>query len=815
MIERPVMPQINRRDAIAALSAGAGLSVPGAAAAVRTADAVDRGAASTILWYAQPAASWVEALPVGNGRISAMVHGGTDHEHIQLNEDTMWAGGPYDPASPDALAALPEVRRLVFAGKFAAAQALVGDTLMARPIRQMSYGTIGTLVIDRIGARPAAAPAPAPKGLTSEVTPVQASVPLSGYRRELDLDAAVATTRWTDGDVTYRREVIASPDDQVVVVRMTAGQSGSLDLDLSLTTPLKQARVVAGRREGEIVLAGRNDAAHGIDGALRFEARVHAVATGGSVRREGERLTVRGARELVVLVAMATSYKRFDDVSGDPTAITSGQIDAAAARGYRGIATGATASHRKLFRRVSLDLGRGGSPDRPTDHRIRDGEAGDDPALAALYFNYARYMLIACSRPGSQPANLQGIWNDTPNPPWGGKYTVNINTQMNYWLAEPTNLPECVAPLVAMVRDLAITGARTAKTMYGARGWVCHHNTDLWRATAPIDGPAFGMWPTGGAWLCTHLWDHYDYGRDIDYLASVYPLMRDAALFFVDVLQQDPDTGFLVTNPSLSPENNHGHGSSICAGPTMDMAILRDLFDQAERAATILGRDADLARQFAATRRRLAPYKIGRAGQLQEWQEDWDADAKDPHHRHVSHLYGVYPGHQIDAHATPGLAAAARRSLDLRGDEATGWATAWRIALWARLGDGERAHRILRFLIGPKRTYPNMFDAHPPFQIDGNFGGAAAIAEMLVSSAHDEIALLPALPDAWPTGSVKGLRARGGVEVALSWSAGKLTEATLRAPRGGTVTVRSGPVVRTVTLRPNRPVRLIGPDVRG
>jgi len=815
MIERRVMPEINRREAITALSAGAGLSVPGTLAAVRTADAPDRSAASTILWYAQPATSWVEALPVGNGRISAMVHGGTDHEHIQLNEDTMWAGGPYDPASPDALDALPEVRRLVFAGQFAEAQALVGEKMMARPIRQMSYGTIGTLVIDRAGARAAAAPAAAPKGLTSEVTPAASSVPVPGYRRELDLDAAVATTRWTDGNVTYRREVIASPDDQVVVIRMTADQGGSLDLDLSLTTPLKQASVVAGRDESEIILAGRNDPAHGIDGALRFEARVRALATGGSVHREGERLAVRGARELVVLVAMATSYKRFDDVSGDPTAITCGQIDAAAARGYREVAAGATAAHRKLFRRVSLDLGRGGSPDRPTDHRIRDGETGDDPALATLYFNYARYMLIACSRPGSQPANLQGIWNDTPNPPWGGKYTVNINTQMNYWLAEPANLPECVAPLVAMVRDLAITGARTAKTMYGARGWVCHHNTDLWRATAPIDGPAFGMWPTGGAWLCTHLWDHYDYGRNVDYLASVYPLMRDAALFFVDVLQQDPGTGFLVTNPSLSPENNHGHGSSICAGPTMDMAILRDLFDQTARAAAILDRDADLASQFLSTRDRLAPYKTGRQGQLREWQADWDAEAHDIHHRHVSHLYGVYPSQQIGTTTTPALAAAARRSLDIRGDEATGWATAWRIALWARLCDGNRAHRILRFLIGPKRTYPNMFDAHPPFQIDGNLGGAAAIAEMLVSSAYDEIVLLPALPDAWPAGMVKGLRARGGVDVALSWSAGKLTEATLRAPLGGRVKVRSGQIVRTLTLRRDSPVRLIGSDIRG
>jgi len=384
---------------------------------------------------------------------------------------------------------------------------------------------------------------------------------------------------------------------------------------------------------------------------------------------------------------------------------------------------------------------------------------------------------------------------------------------MNYWPAEPTGLAECVEPLVAMVRDLAVTGAHTARTMYGARGWVCHHNTDLWRATAPIDGPAYGMWPTGGAWLCTHLWDRYDYGRDRSYLASVYPMIRDAALFFLDTLQPDPSTGFLVTNPSLSPENGHGHGSSICAGPTMDMAILRDLFGQAAEAAAILGRDAELARQFLFTRGRLAPYKVGLAGQLQEWQDDWDADAEDTHHRHVSHLYGVYPSQQIDTTAMPDLALAARRSLEIRGDEATGWATAWRIALWARLGDGERAHRILRFLIGPKRTYPNMFDAHPPFQIDGNFGGAAAMVEMLMRSSHDEIALLPALPQAWPSGSVAGLRARGGYEVALSWREGRLTTATVTASVSGGIMLRRGDVVRSLKLRAGQAAAFAGADL--
>jgi alpha-L-fucosidase 2 len=808
--------RLDRREALTVMGAGLALAPVGGAAAAAEAErpAGSPPASDSVLWYAQPAASWVEALPVGAGRIGAMVHGGTTREYLQLNEDTMWSGGPYDPVSPEAREALPTVRQLIFDEKFAEAEALLTEKVMARPLKQMNYSTIGWLVLTRLGATPGTPPFSAPRAIRSEVTPATAPAPVPGYRRELDLDSAIATTRWTGDDGTvHRQEVLASHPHQVVATRIGADRPASVSLALTFVSPVKNAAMAAGR-PGELVLSGRNDAAQGVEGALTFAARALVRHKGGTLRQEGDQLIVTGADEVTVLVAMATSYKRFDDVSGDPQAVTAGQIDAARGLGWRRIAQDTSADHQALFRRVSLDLGRAPHADLPTDQRVRRGEAGDDPSLAALYFNYARYLLIACSRAGSQPANLQGIWNDSTSPPWGGKYTININTEMNYWPAEPTNLPECVEPLVAMLRDLSVTGARTAQVMYGARGWVCHHNTDLWRATAPIDAPSYGMWPMGGAWLTTHLWDHYDYGRDRAFLESVYPIMQGAALFFVDTLVQDPTTGHMVTVPTTSPENRHGGLSALCAGPTMDAGILRDLFWQVAEAADILGRDAELAAQLRTLRDRLPPFKIGKQGQLQEWQQDWDDQAQDEHHRHVSHLYAVYPARQISVETTPELAQAAMRSLNIRGDEATGWATAWRIALWARLRDGNRAHHILRFLIGPQRTYPNLFDAHPPFQIDGNFGGAAAVAEMLLSSADDDILLLPALPDAWPTGTVRGLRARGACTVDLAWRNGAPDRVTLRSTIAGRRTVRFGDIVRQIDLTAGQVMRLSGPQLR-
>jgi len=742
------------------------------------------------LWYRQPAKEWVEALPIGSGRMGAMVFGGVAAERLQLNEDTLWAGGPYDPANPEALKALPEIRALIDAGDYAKATEVADARFMATPKRQMSYQTIGDLKL-------------AFPGLDGQPT---------AYVRDLDLDGAIATTRFAVGGTTYTRQVIGSYPDRVIAVRLSADKGRAISVDLSFDSPLKSKPVSSVEGRDTLILAGANDSQQDIPAKLTFECRVQVLNKGGTLNARDGVLSVADADEVLLLIAAATSYRRFDDVGGDPVAINKAVLAKASAKGWRTLLAAHQTDHRALFRRVGVDFGTTTAALNPTDERIKVSQTTDDPALAALYYQYGRYLLIACSRPGGQAANLQGVWNDKTFPPWGGKYTININTEMNYWPAEPTGLAECVTPLIEMVRDLSVTGARTAKVMYDARGWVAHHNTDLWRASGPIDGAKFGVWPTGGAWLCKHLWDHYDYSRDRAYLADVYPLMRGSALFFLDALVVDPKSGKLVTNPSISPENSHGHGSSLTAGPTMDQAIIRDLFTACIKSAAILGNDADFAAQLTAAREKLAPYKIGKNGQLQEWQEDWDADADDIHHRHVSHLYGVFPSDQIAVDTTPKLADAAKVSLNTRGDISTGWAIAWRLNLWSRLGDGDRAHRILSLLLGPERTYPNMFDAHPPFQIDGNFGGTSGMTEMILQSRNDQILLLPALPSTWPTGHLTGLRARGAVGVDVIWARGQLETAVLTAAADGRHHVRYGAAAIDLDLKKGQRVRLTARD---
>jgi alpha-L-fucosidase 2 len=741
----------------------------------------------TVLWFRKPAAQWTEALPVGNGRLGAMVFGGVTAERLQLNHDSLWSGHPRDWNNPDAKTHLAEVRRLVMEDEnYVAADALCKK--MQGPYNQ-AYEPLGNLHIEVEGAGDA-----------------------SGYRRELDLDSGIARVKYG----SHTREVLSSAPDQILAVRLSGG-----DFVVSIDSLLRSSSVASA--DGTLRLTGkapvnsepnyvRSDNPIVYDDAagkgMRFEARLRVIAEGGSVRAQGNQLIVKGARAATILLVASTGYRGFDrapDLSAEEIAAACAkQLDAAGKFTWAQLRERHVADHQKLFRRTALRLSVPGSH-LPTDERLAQFKDKPDEGLFALYFHYGRYLLISSSRPGTQPANLQGIWSDQLRPPWSSNWTININTQMNYWPVETCNLTECHGPLFDMVEGLARNGRNTAQVNYGAKGWVSHHNADLWRQSAPVGNygggsPTWANWQMSGPWLCAHFWEHYLFTQDRAFLKErAWPVMKGSAEFCMDWLIEDKN-GRLTTCPSMSTENTfttpQGKSAAVSAGCTMDIALIRELFANCIEATRVLGIEAEFRASLEKARARLIPYQVGKYGQLQEWSKDFAEP--EPGQRHMSHMYPLYPGAEITPRGTPALAKATRVSLERRlaaGGAYTGWSRAWAIGFWARLADGGKAHESLVALMRHS-TGPNLFDTHPAgnssiFQIDGNFGAAAAIAEMLLQSHAGELHFLPALPGAWASGSVSGLKARGNLLVDLVWEGGRAKEATLRAVSGGEVQLRA------------------------
>lgn len=734
-----------------------------------------------VLWYDKPASNWNEALPLGNGRLGAMVFGNPVNEQIQLNENTLYSGSPNRNDNLNAKEALPLVRKLIFEGKFSEAMDLANAKIISRKSHGAAYQTVGSLRLKFEGHNE-----------------------YSNFYRNLDIQNAVATTTYQANGVNYKREVFTSFPDEVVVIRLTANKKGAISFFASMDRPSEVSLSTQGN--DVLIMEGISSDHETVKGGVKFQSRLKIIPKGGKVVANPKSLVVESADAVVLLVSMATNFIDYNDISADENERAINYLAKAETKSFDRLLSDHIAFYQPFFNRVAINLGQTDSINNTTDVRIDQFAKGNDPALAALYFQFGRYLLISSSRPGRQPSNLQGLWGDQLFAAWDSKYTININTEMNYWPAEVTNLTEMHEPLIEMIKELSEAGRKTASDMYGADGWVAHHNTDVWRICAPVDGAFWGMWPLGGVWLSQHLWEKFAFNGDLDYLKSVYPVMKGATEFVLSFLIEEPENGWLVMSPSISPENAPlvQPNASISAGVTMDNQLVYDLLTKVQEAAKLLNTDADFVANIEKTLKKLPPMQIGQYGQLQEWLYDWDNPFDN--HRHVSHLYGLFPSNQISPFHQPALAQAAKTTLIQRGDPSTGWSMNWKINLWARLLDGNHAYKLMTDqiqLVGVLDsngktfsrgggTYPNMFDAHPPFQIDGNFGFTSGLTEMLVQSHDGAIHILPALPDNWPLGNVKGLRARGGFEIEeLDWENGEVSKLKIKSKLGGNCRIRS------------------------